>query len=46
VGGEVPERIVGVWFIVVGNERTPADAKFANVMLTGSGSRVMVFESK
>jgi hypothetical protein len=45
VGGEVPERIVGVWFIAASLSETPADAKFANVTLTGSGPDVTVFGS-
>ncbi len=43
IGGEVPERIVGVWFIATSLSATPADAKFANVTLTGSGQDLTVF---
>ena len=43
IGGDVPERIVGVWFIAVSLSETPGDAKFSNVTLTGSGPDVTVF---
>jgi hypothetical protein len=45
IGGEVPERIVGVWFIATSLSGTPADAKFSNVSLTGTGPEVRVFDS-
>jgi hypothetical protein len=45
IGGEVPERIVGVWFIATSLSGTPADAKFANVSLLGSGPDVTIFAS-
>ncbi len=45
IGGEVPERIVGVWFIATSLSGTPADAKFANVSLLDSGSALTIFAS-
>jgi hypothetical protein len=43
IGGEVPERIVGVWFIATSLSGTPGDAKFSNVSLMGSGPDVTIF---
>jgi len=43
VDGDVPERIVGVWFIATSLSDTAADAKFANVTLSGNGPDVAVF---
>lgn len=45
VGGEIPERIVGIWFIATSLSETTADAKFANVTLSGSEPNVTVFDS-
>ena len=44
VGGEPPERIVGVWFIATSLSQTPAEASFANVTLIGSGQEIEIFE--
>jgi hypothetical protein len=44
VGGEAPKRIVGVWFIV--NSlfgRQPAQAYFANVVISSAGEETAVF---
>jgi hypothetical protein len=43
VGGEVPERVVGVWFIATSLSEKPADAKFANVTLTNSEQEIEIF---
>ena len=42
VGGDLPNRIVGVWFIATSLSHTPADASFANVTLTGIGQEVEI----
>jgi hypothetical protein len=42
VGGDLPNRIVGVWFIATSLSHTPAEASFANVTLTGIGQEVEI----
>ncbi len=46
VGGELPQRIVGVWFISVGVfAQTTADTKYKAVVLrSGSGEELQVFD--
>ena len=42
VGVDLPNRIVGVWFIATSLSDTPAEASFANVTLTGIGQEVEI----
>ena len=46
VGGEMPKKIVGVWFI--GNSifgRRGADAEFANISLQDGNTQINIFET-
>lgn len=43
VEGEIPERIVGVWFIATSLSETAGDAKFANVSLKGGTQEIELF---
>lgn len=45
VGDELPNRIVGVWFIATSLSQTPAVATFASVMINQSGQEFKIFNA-